>query len=146
MTNLENGRSIIVKINDRGPFSNNRIIDLSYAAATKLNILDTGTALVEIKAIDPRKKTPKKPPTTSANKEASLYLQVAAFSNSQNAETLRTRLQDMTTSSIHVSRATKEQQDIYRVRIGPIQNISEADRMSKLLASKGLGEPRVIID
>ncbi len=54
VTNKKNGRSIIVRINDRGPFHDNRIIDLSYAAATKLGIVTMGTGLVEVRAIDPR--------------------------------------------------------------------------------------------
>ncbi len=53
VTNLDNGRRTIVKVNDRGPFHQNRIIDLSYAAATKLGILGKGTGLVEIRAIRP---------------------------------------------------------------------------------------------
>jgi rare lipoprotein A len=53
VTNKENGRTVIVKVNDRGPFANNRILDLSYAAAKKLDMLGHGTANVKIKAIDP---------------------------------------------------------------------------------------------
>jgi rare lipoprotein A len=59
VTNKKNGRSIIVRINDRGPFHENRIIDLSYAAATKLGIVTTGTGLVEVIAIDPRRQAVK---------------------------------------------------------------------------------------
>src|ERR1022692_2851760 len=51
--NLQNGRSIVVRVNDRGPFVGNRIIDLSYTAAAKLDMLRNGTALVEVRAIDP---------------------------------------------------------------------------------------------
>ncbi len=54
VTNLENGRTVIVRVNDRGPFHGNRIIDLSYAAAKKLGYSDKGTARVEVEAIDPR--------------------------------------------------------------------------------------------
>ena len=54
VTNLENGRSVMVKVNDRGPFHQNRIIDLSYSAATRLGIVKTGTGRVEVEAIDPR--------------------------------------------------------------------------------------------
>ncbi|MBB3227745.1 rare lipoprotein A [Luteibacter sp. Sphag1AF] len=53
VTNLENGRSVIVRINDRGPFHENRIIDLSFAAAVKLGVWPKGTGLVEVRAIDP---------------------------------------------------------------------------------------------
>ena len=64
VTNLRNGRSVIVRINDRGPFHSNRIIDLSYAAASKLGIVEEGTGLVQVEAIDPR--APKHPVTNVA--------------------------------------------------------------------------------
>jgi rare lipoprotein A len=68
VTNKKNGRSIIVRINDRGPFHENRIIDLSYAAATKLGIVTTGTGLVEVRAIDPRMQATKPAGTKTTNK------------------------------------------------------------------------------
>jgi rare lipoprotein A len=55
VTNLENGRTAVVKINDRGPFHGDRVIDLSYSAARKLGVVSKGTAVVEVRAIDPRK-------------------------------------------------------------------------------------------
>ena len=54
VTNLQNGRSVVVRVNDRGPFVDNRIIDLTYTAAAKLDMLRNGTAMVEVRAIDPR--------------------------------------------------------------------------------------------
>lgn len=54
VTNLQNNRAVIVRVNDRGPFHDNRIIDLSYAAATKLGMISTGTAQVRVEAIDPK--------------------------------------------------------------------------------------------
>jgi len=62
VTNLENGRSIVVKINDRGPFHSNRIIDLSWVAAAKLRLAEKGTGLVEVRAIDPADSVPLPPP------------------------------------------------------------------------------------
>ncbi len=53
VTNLENGRSVVLRVNDRGPFVEGRIIDLSYAAATRLGMADQGTARVEVVALDP---------------------------------------------------------------------------------------------
>ena len=53
VTNLRNGRSVVVRVNDRGPFHDNRLIDLSYVAAAKLDMLESGTAPVEVRAIDP---------------------------------------------------------------------------------------------
>ena len=91
VTHLENGRSIIVKVNDRGPFHEGRIIDLSYSAAKKLGVTATGTAPVEVVAIDAanhKKNTPYKPrfnqpsfiSTDPTKNENNLYLQVGAFS------------------------------------------------------------------
>jgi len=65
VTNLGNYRSVVVRINDRGPFVENRVIDLSYTAASKLGMLQKGTALVKVEAIDPR--NPTQPPTRSAD-------------------------------------------------------------------------------
>ena len=60
VTNLDNGRSVVLRVNDRGPFVDDRIIDLSFAAATKLGMADQGTAEVEVVALDPpaRERTP----------------------------------------------------------------------------------------
>jgi rare lipoprotein A (peptidoglycan hydrolase)/cell division protein FtsN len=68
VTNMENGRSAVVKINDRGPFHDPRIIDLSYAAATKLGVVRKGTALVEVRAIDPSRPNSDPGPFLAAKK------------------------------------------------------------------------------
>ena len=119
VTNLQNGRSVIVRVNDRGPFLHNRLIDLSYAAASRLQILGTGTGLVEVTAIEPGTDTQfaattAPAPTTTAKPmveiippaEAAtvppadailsapkLYIQVGAFRDWDNAVSLRTRLE-----------------------------------------------------
>ena len=87
VTNLRNGRSAVVKVNDRGPFHDNRIIDLSYAAATKLGILATGTGLVEISAIDVRQQAEPDPQAVNVAQPADgeeipgVFIQVGAFSS-----------------------------------------------------------------
>jgi len=150
VTNLENGRKIIVKVNDRGPFHNNRIIDLSYAAAHKLGILGAGTGLVEMRAIDPRAPAPL--PTTSvaaaetAPDTTNLYLQVGAFMSRMNAENLRARLRGAAQTPIQISPTLSNRVTVYRVRIGPIQTVEEADRLADNLADMGISEPRVILD
>jgi rare lipoprotein A len=58
VTNLQNGRSVVVRVNDRGPFVGNRIIDLSYTAASKLDMLRNGTAMVEVRSLDAAPATP----------------------------------------------------------------------------------------
>jgi len=66
ITNLSNGRSVIVRINDRGPFVANRIVDLSYSAATRLDIVRTGTAFVELRTVGPGEQLPAPAPTMVA--------------------------------------------------------------------------------
>lgn len=148
VTNLENGRKVIVKVNDRGPFHSNRIIDLSYVAAHKLGILGAGTGRVEVHAIDPRAPAPA-PKTRVADaspEAANLYLQVGAFMSRRNAESLQARLRNTAQTPIQISPALSNQVTVYRVRIGPIRTVQEADRLAENLAGLGLGEPRVILD
>lgn len=149
VTNLRNGRSIVVKINDRGPFKDNRLIDLSYAAATKLGITAEGTGLVEVRALDPavyqaQGISPQMKPARPGS--PNLFLQLGAFSNAENAERLRSRLGQVARGNVHIVRADLDQRTVYRVRIGPIADIAEADRVSRDLVALGLDGPRVVID
>ena len=86
VTNLSNARSVIVRINDRGPFHSERIIDLSYAAAYKLGYVESGSAQVEIESVLPDE-AGDKPAQAKA-----VYLQLGAFASRRNAEDLRSRL------------------------------------------------------
>lgn len=151
VTNLRTGRSIIVRINDRGPFKDNRIIDLSYAAAAKLGILPEGTGLVEVRTIDPAQPdyqttiaaAPPPPPPA----QTSIYLQIGAFSNQQNAERLRTRLQGADFPSARITEAhANNSARVYRVRIGPIASVEDADRMVAKLIELGINDSRVVVD
>jgi rare lipoprotein A len=148
VNNLKNGRSVIVKINDRGPFHPNRIIDLSYAAAAKLGILEYGTGLVEVEAINPS--APKKPMLATSEPEkhqgSSLFLQVGAFRNRDNAQRLSSKLQNAKIGDIHIMEASNASGHIYRVRIGPLDSVDEADRLSSTLISKGYSSTQVVID
>lgn len=150
VTNLRNGRSIVVKINDRGPFHQNRIIDLSYAAAKKLDIASVGTGLVEVRAIDAGKTG--KPAVTAAQapamsgEEPLLYLQVGAFANEGNARRMHRKLQDMHFDNVNVTPAQNRAQAVFRVRIGPIDSVEQADQISQLLVKKGMELPHVVID
>jgi len=147
VTNLKNKRSIIVRINDRGPFHENRLIDLSYAAAKKLGIVATGTGLVEVRALNPEADAPE-PLTANHNgeKQPLVYIQVGAFSNQQNAEQMRRLLKDYNLGKIHVQEGNHQQQTIFRVRIGPLASIDLADQTSKRLSQIGMQDHRVIID
>ncbi|MFQ5642169.1 MAG: septal ring lytic transglycosylase RlpA family protein [Thiogranum sp.] len=163
VSNLRNGKSVIVKINDRGPFHENRLIDLSYAAAARLDILGQGTGLVEVEAIDPRVYAAGKPahrvaasqprisrPATAPAKQArppSLYLQLGAFSERSNAERLQARLNDTELpGELRITRKDSGQKPVFRVRIGPLANVETADRLTRLLADKGISSPHVVVD
>jgi rare lipoprotein A len=76
VVNLENGRSVVVRVNDRGPFHENRVIDLSYAAASRIGMLGKGTALVEVRAIDPR--APQRPPLVVASRSPTVETAAAS--------------------------------------------------------------------
>lgn len=159
VTNLENGRQIIVRINDRGPFLDNRIIDLSYVAAAKLGILDKGTGTVEVRAIDPvehfRKKINAAPETTRTAlpdkakpipqlDKNRLYLQIGAFSNRSNAEILGARLESLSPGKIHIIHRENSQRSLYQVHMGPFYSNHEALKMTEQLLAMGLGEPHTI--
>lgn len=161
VTNLENGRSVIVRINDRGPFHPNRIIDLSYVAAAKLDMLKKGTAKVEVETINPaapvRHPKPvvvtREPDSELADEESDsqqgtpnsrnrLYLQVAAYSQKSNAEKARARLIMLLGENIIIHPA----HSIYKLWVGPLENVEDADRVSARLAKQGYAKTQVVID
>ena len=159
VTNLNNKRKVIVRVNDRGPFLDNRIIDLSYVAAAKLGIAEKGTGVVEVRAIDPvehlSKQLNDKPVTTQAPQSSKdsttpqaeknyLYLQIGAISDRSNAETLGARLERLSPGKIHIIQAKAAQQPLYQVHIGPFFSKHEAGKMTEQLLAMGLGEPHTI--
>ena len=153
VTNLNNGRAITVKINDRGPFHENRVIDLSYAAAHKLGIAGAGTGLVEIRAIDTDTPPPvvaaaTPPSTTTAPASGAgvkLYLQAGAFLSRHNAERLRGELLQLF-RHIVISPGAHAQGTVYRVRLGPIGKVEDADRLAEELSRRGIVKPHVVIE
>ncbi|GAB4346682.1 MAG: septal ring lytic transglycosylase RlpA family protein [Gammaproteobacteria bacterium] len=153
VTNLRNGRQVVVRVNDRGPFHPNRIIDLSYAAAHKLGITAHGTGLVEVEAIVPGQKVQRAgkqaSPAVVANGRAStpgLYLQVGAFINQINAQRLRDRLIRSAFDRVQIQSALAGDRPVYRVRLGPLRSVDQADQLAQTLSSLGYSQPRIVID
>lgn len=152
VTNLDNGREAIVRVNDRGPFHGNRIIDLSYAAATKLGYADKGVARVSIEVIDPqRHQTAKRRQTQSSPKVASTpapqrFLQAAAFSEKGSAEALRKQLLALVDVPVTITSLTNDSPVLHRVRIGPLPRVEDADRISAILMMQNLGTPHLVYD
>ena len=157
VTNLENGRSVVVRVNDRGPFHENRVVDLSYAAASRIGMLGKGTALVEIRAIDPA--APRKPQTTQvvysplpanpgkpAAGQPQIFLQAGAFSSSENAERLRKRLQRGLTHKVRITPVRTASGAVHRVRVGPLASVAVADNVSTQMHELGVRKPLVVID
>jgi peptidoglycan lytic transglycosylase len=150
VTNLLNGRTVIVKINDRGPFKDNREIDLSYAAAAKLGITETGTGIIELKAINPA--TYHQHPVSGEymasvdDHPPSLFLQIGAFAERLNAERLISRLSSDAPAGVHFSIDRDVKTLLYRVRVGPISNVDEADRMSADLALLGISDSHIVVN
>lgn len=166
VTNLENGRSVIVRINDRGPFHEDRIVDLSYAAAVRLGIHATGTGLVEVRAIDPGKPESKLPPTLEASaspqhaprarpgseaaavsaRKASLYVQAGAFSDRDNARRLEAKLAHEGVRDVFLDHIDRGGKPLHRVRIGPLDGVDAADKLTAQLRGLGIASVAVSVD
>lgn len=164
VTNLENGRSIVVRVNDRGPFVRGRIIDLSYTAAWKLDMIKTGTARVEIRTVEPRRwwRRDAEPPLpaqntirtaaadlpapTSGDANASRYLQAGAFSSRTNAEGLLAQLRAAGFDNSLIREALVAGRRIFRVQVGPVANESAAEEIIKSLQRAGVPDARVMLD
>jgi rare lipoprotein A len=144
VTNLRNGKSVVVRINDRGPFVANRLIDLSYTAAAKLDMLREGTTLVEVKALTPG--VPDNLTRSAASPPPPLYLQAGAFADAHNAERLLARLQAAGLSGAFIASPLDGRSHLYRVRLGPIASVAQFDQLSARLASLGIAEARLASD
>jgi rare lipoprotein A len=188
VTNLQNGRSIVVRVNDRGPFVGNRIIDLSYTAASKLDMLRNGTAMVEVRSLDaapalaPAPAPALEAPITAADSApaaapltaspleatsaaaplagsavagsavtqvavpAALFIQAGAFSDPKNAERLVEKLRGGGYGKIFVRDNEIAGRRMYRVRIGPVPNVAEFDRIVAALARVGVHDAHLALD
>ena len=145
VTNLANGRSVVVRINDRGPFVANRLIDLSYTAAAKLDMLRAGTAMVEVRVVTPE--DPQSQALTRANETPppTLYVQAGAFSVPGNAQGLLQRLQQ---AGLHNSFILPPApgHHLYRVRVGPVASVADFDALAAQLATLGVPDARLALD
>lgn len=151
VTNLKNGKHIIVKVNDRGPFHENRIIDLSYTAAIKLDIVKKGTGLVEVRAIQPGEPTKQAKKSNTPveegpnnNDNSGFYIQVGSFGELANAETMRQKLGSLDQHLVKINQAVVGGKTLYRVRIGPITDIDVSDSITSQLENYGVTEHRIV--
>ncbi|MBP8867310.1 MAG: SPOR domain-containing protein, partial [Propionivibrio sp.] len=168
---VSNGKSVIVRVNDRGPFLSNRVIDLSYAAAHRLGYINSGSTQVDVEAILPGEPTgisytQIKPPTpneerdeiellamrpdaapaatTAAAPPSGIYLQLGAFSSNDNAESLRAHLArelEWLTESIYVIPGDK----LYRVQLGPYASRNDAEKVAERIRQSHGQKPSFVV-
>jgi len=131
VTNLDNQRSVIVKVNDRGPFHEHRVIDLSYAAAVKLGIEQAGTGFVEIHAVQPG--------DTKVSAEAKkIYYQIGAFSVLENAMLLQEKITALHLTNNRIVTSATSEISLFKLQVGPISSVAEADEMTQKLIKIGI--------
>ncbi len=147
--NLENGRKIIVRVNDRGPFHDNRVVDLSYTGAIKLDMIGKGTALVEIRAINPGSYRGGGAPVVNRAREKrapmEFYIQVGVFSDVKNAKRLKHSLRALK-KPVKVEKIRLNRNKAYRVKIGPLNNIEAADEIVSRLGLFDIYEHRILLE
>ena len=147
VTNLRNGKKIIVKVNDRGPFVNNRLLDLSYAAAKKLDMIGRGTAPVSIVAITPgitrlaansKSLHKKKYPGYYPEKKQAPYIQLGLFKQRASAQKLALLVKQWTRSPVNVKTTFIHKRHYYQVVIGPLRNSKSSQQLTHKLQLAGL--------
>jgi rare lipoprotein A len=167
VTNLDNGKSVVVRVNDRGPFHDDRIVDLSYAAAASLDYAANGTARVRVKALLPDSSTEsprftqqsassESDPDAQATQELVLqernrieqgagldFLQVAAFSNENSAIELMNRVKLLTSLPVFIRSDSDGGTEnlLHRVRLGPLNETIDLRALITLIVDAGLGMP-----
>jgi len=147
VTNQANGKSVIVKVNDRGPFHANRVMDVSWAAAAKLDMLGKGTAKISIEVVDAVGKTAiaqntqPVPAPVIATKQ--FFVQVGAFSARDNALSLQSKLTGITPMPIEISEATS-QNTVHKVQVGPFSDAASAENARSYLAQMSSGNPIIV--
>ena len=138
--NIDNGRTAIVRVNDRGPFHEGRIIDLSYAAATKLGVAQTGTANVTIRVVTTEAERKRQLSKTFVDAPISgsdkLYVQVAAFATEKNAQKHLKKLQGEGFFDVRLHTESKKGKILYGVRIGPLPSEHVAKNVLSQLKEK----------
>lgn len=160
VTNLDNGRSVVVRVNDRGPFHGDRLIDLSYAAAKKLGYQSRGTARIEVASITVRpdgsmslagKRYPEAAAPVAVAEQTretgeALYVQLGSFSQRSPADGLRDKVRQQTERSVRVRKVETASGLFHRVQVGPFGSADEARRAQQALASRGFDQAIVLTD
>lgn len=153
VTNLENGRKAVLRVNDRGPFKDQRIIDLSYAAALKLGVIAKGTAQVEVRAIPPpagqasmapasKPATPTPAPARTPA-PADLLVQVGAYASRQTADAVRGRLASLLRHPVSTIQDNRSGRTLFKVQVGPLAS-EAASQAVAALEKAGFNQHQII--
>lgn len=139
--NLNNNKTTVVRINDRGPFARGRVIDLSYSAAKELGIIGPGTTDVEIVALPGPGEThtagtKKAPYAVTDLYQGSFTVQIGAFGDRKNAENLRQQLA-RTYQNVYITSYYDGRDTLYRVKVGRYSNLAQANRFESMMIQKG---------
>lgn len=156
VTNLDNNRSIVVRVNDRGPFHGERLIDLSYAAALQLDFANRGTARVQLDAIIPDGSYSDRPSGREIASSAELprvsnstekYLQVGAFAELARAQEISDHLRSITGYPVFI-RSVKSgvNNTLHRVRVGPFDDLRDIAQVSERVVAANLGSPYTVTE
>ncbi len=124
ITNLDNDRSVVVKINDRGPFVDGRVIDLSYSAASEIDMVKEGVSKVEIKVLKWGKSL------------SDFTVQIGSFVVEDNAQKLKAKL-NWKYKDVHIITYETNDRKYYRVRVGSTKDISKAEQIAERLSEEG---------
>ncbi len=157
VTNLDNNRSIVVRVNDRGPFHGDRLIDLSYGAALQLDYAERGTARVQLEAIVPEgsysDQAVRQEAASSLRLVATVaamgdqYLQVGAFAELSAAQQVSAQLRDITGHPVIIrSVQSGDKGMLHRVRVGPLSNQADIAQISERVIAANLGSPYTVTE
>ncbi len=147
VTNIENGRRVVLRVNDRGPFHGGRLIDLSYAAAKKLGVVSQGTARVKVRAVgvggnkrvapapQPQPKV-ERPPVTRLENQL-IFLQVGAYASLHSAEGVKQAIQNLTGDPVSIRQVERHGTLLYRVRVGPLVSAEQGRDLGIRLDNQG---------
>ncbi|MBC79323.1 MAG: septal ring lytic transglycosylase RlpA family lipoprotein [Gammaproteobacteria bacterium] len=142
VTNLDNGKSLVLRVNDRGPFHDDRVVDLSWEAARQLGFDHQGTAPVVVEALDKLNY----PERTEAEASSSFYLQVGAFSDAGGAMSLLSAIQELMdkngyTFNVQALVSEIDTGVLHKVWIGPIHNELYEHELAVIIEAAGMGNP-----
>ncbi|AMO55146.1 septal ring lytic transglycosylase RlpA family protein [Endozoicomonas montiporae] len=142
VTNRANDRSVVLRVNDRGPFVEDRVIDLSFAAAKKLGFAEDGITEVLVEGIDVGA-------FAAAHIEGEhqeVFLQMAAFSNYHNAQVMRRQLSASTDTPVKIVKSENEEELLYKVRIGPVQTPEHMEALLDTLEAGRFDSPYLVYE